>query len=325
MLWGLRDVLRRPGEAACRPAATGEAGTASFPRRQTGFTLIELLVVIAIIAILAALLLPALARAKAKAHGAMCVSNMRQLLIAFKVYADDHNGLFVPNTYSGADGWLRGWLDFNGSNPDNWDRNSLLDPNRAVLGPYTKDPGIYQCPADWSTVDRPGLGRTRRIRSVALSQSIGTWSDGKSPTWGVWLDSAGCTLDHPGGKWRVYSREADCVRPSPAGLWVFVDEHPASINDGAFAVRMPNSLADTAGQGWADYPAGFHGDMGSFAFMDGHAELHKWRDGGSLGARGLGARVTSRGQLNQGNTPNNQDVFWVAQRSSAMRDGPDPW
>jgi len=65
------------------------------------------------------------------------------------------------------------------------------------------------------------------------------------------------------------------VRPSPDGLWVFTDEHPASINDGAFAVRMPDTSAGTAGQGWADFPAGFHNDSGSFAFMDGHAELHR--------------------------------------------------
>jgi type II secretory pathway pseudopilin PulG len=284
-----------------------------------------LLVVIAIIALLAAMLLPALSRAKAKAQGAMCLSNMRQLLVAFKVYTDDHAGVFFPNTYSGSDGWLRGWLDFSGSNPDNWDRTTLLDPTRAVLGPYTKEPGIYHCPADWSTVDRPGFGTTRRIRSVALSQSIGTWSDGKSPTWGVWLDSASCALSNPGGKWRVYAREADCVRPGPAQLWVFIDEQPASINDGAFAVRMPNNFADTASQGWADYPAGFHGDVGSFAFMDGHAELHKWREGTSLGPRGLSAHVTSRVQLNQGNIANNRDVWWVAQHTSAMKDGPDPW
>jgi prepilin-type N-terminal cleavage/methylation domain-containing protein len=294
-------------------------------KKSRGFTLIELLVVIAIIAILAAMLLPALSRARAKAQAVQCLSNMKQLLVAFKVYTDEHNGIFFPNTYMGNDGWLRGWLDFNGSNPDNWDRNSLLDPSRAVLGPYAKDPGIYQCPADWSTVDRPGYGSVRRIRSVSLSQAIGTWSDGKSPTLGVWLDSAGSTPSNPGGRWQVYAKESDAVRPSPAQIWVFLDEHPASINDGAFAVRMPNSATDTASQGWADYPAAFHGDIGSFAFMDGHAELHHWRNSNSLGARGLGARVTSLSQLNQGNVANNQDVLWVAQRTSARKDGTDPW
>jgi len=290
-----------------------------------GFTLIELLVVIAIIAILAAMLLPALSKAKSRAHAVYCMNNKKQLMVASKLYFDDFNGVIFPNTYSGAGGWLRGWLDFNGANPDNWNLDTLLNPNSAVLSTYSKNAGIYSCPADWATVDRTGFGPVKRTRSVSLSQAVGTWTDGRSPTLGVWLDSAGINPNNPGGKWRVYAKESEVTRPSPDGLWIFTDEHPASINDGAFAVRMPDSPSGTSGQGWADFPAGFHNNGGSFAFMDGHAEIHRWVEASSRGAKGLNAHVMSVGGLDYGNYPNNRDILWVAKRTSALEEGPDPY
>jgi prepilin-type processing-associated H-X9-DG protein len=171
------------------------------------------------------------------------------------------------------------------------------------------------------------VGTVRRIRSVAASQAVGTWSDGKSPTMGYWLDSAllGGSLTNPGGKWKVYSRDADVTRPSPSMVWVFTDEHPASINDGGFGFRLPNNLADTRTQGWVDYPAGFHNNAGAFSFIDGHAETHKWVDPSSIGPRGLWVKTTDFSKLHDGKTPNHRDIWWLAQRTSSLDYGTDPW
>jgi prepilin-type N-terminal cleavage/methylation domain-containing protein len=120
----------------------------------TAFTLIELLVVIAIIAILASLLLPALSKAKTKAHGILCLSNQKQLTLGWILYAEDHNDNLVWNDLTpNGSGWVRGILDYNGRNPDNTNRLNLTDARYAKLAPYTAGTaGIYKCPADKSAV-----------------------------------------------------------------------------------------------------------------------------------------------------------------------------
>ena len=119
------------------------------------------------------------------------------------------------------------------------------------------------------------------------------------------------------------ARDTDVVSPSPSRLWVFIDEHPASINDGGFGFEMPDNFDATKNQGWVDYPAAFHNGASALSFIDGHAEVHKWIEGQTLA---LGKpNVKDWNNLPRGNFAKNRDIWWMAQRTSSMRQGADPW
>jgi prepilin-type N-terminal cleavage/methylation domain-containing protein/prepilin-type processing-associated H-X9-DG protein len=260
-----------------------------------GFTLIELLVVIAIIAILASMLLPALGKAKAKAHGIACLSNQKQLSLAWLIYAHDSNDNLVWNDLtSEGSGWVRGVLDYNASNPHNTNSAGLLNPDYAKLAPYTQSPGIYKCPADQSYVTIKGR-RYSRVRSLSMSQAMNSRDD-----WLSYLTKK---------KYAVFRKLGDLQRMGASRAYVFIDEHPDSINFGDLAVAMNDGLPPTRIY-IIDYPASTHSGAGGLSFADGHAEIHKWVDSRTKPAwknQSLPLVVPS---------PRNNDMVWLSERAS---------
>jgi prepilin-type processing-associated H-X9-DG protein len=263
---------------------------------RAGFSQVDLLAVLLLLVFLGLLLTPALARTRVTDQAFQCRNNLRRLLNAWRMYAEDNSDKMV-SAYGNTPEWMpsgsmswTGNAATDGTNPYNW--NPEITIKSSPLWPYCGSSStIWRCPGDVYSCLVTGQALPR-VRDFSMN---------------AWFNSSDATSFSPG--FTVYRKVGDCLKPGPAKTFVFLDERVDSINDGEFMLSMLGYPQPPAQWILIDYPASYHEGAGSFAFVDGHTEIKKWVD----------PRTTSplgKSLLLNVPSPNNRDVYWLMDHST---------
>jgi prepilin-type processing-associated H-X9-DG protein len=284
-----------------------EAPVAHISKERFAFSLLELLAIVTVLGLLLCVFVPGMAKTGLSSKGFQCLNNNRQLCNAWRMYADDNRDVSAYSSDDGTGGrnplnqyaWTSSHMDFNPSNPGNWDIGYGIAVH--PLWPYTgRKASVYRCPSDPTYVRVAGVPMPR-VRGMSMNFFLGGF--------------AGTTGGSPQlNAFRLFLRTTDLTEPGPGKTFVFTDERPDRINWGGYSANMtgyPNqpSLYEFD----EDIPGMYHNGGGSFSFADGSAEIHRWLDSRTTPPYGPPIYLTTIP------VPNDADIAWLQSHSTSLK------